>query len=84
MQLIDATRFWQKMRKSLGSKRVYMTDAQIEEVVKAYAGNVDQADLRQRVRRDRPENGNGAIRRRRNRHASSRRSLTASSSATGR
>jgi type I restriction enzyme M protein len=43
VQLIDATRMYAKMKKSLGNKRVYMTDAQIEEVVKAYAGNVDQA-----------------------------------------
>jgi len=43
VQLIDATRMYAKMKRSLGNKRVYMTDAQIEEVVKAYAGNVDQA-----------------------------------------
>ena len=43
VQLIDATRMYAKMKKSLGNKRVYMTDAQIEEVVKAYAGNVDKA-----------------------------------------
>jgi type I restriction enzyme M protein len=42
VQLIDATRMYAKMKKSLGNKRVYMTDAQIAEVVKAYAGNVDQ------------------------------------------
>jgi len=38
VQLIDATRMYAKMKKSLGNKRVYMTDAQIAEVVKAYAG----------------------------------------------
>jgi type I restriction enzyme M protein len=37
VQLIDATRMYAKMKKSLGNKRVYMTDAQIAEVVKAYA-----------------------------------------------
>jgi type I restriction enzyme M protein len=43
VQLIDATRMYAKMKKSLGDKRVYMTEPQIEEVVKAYAGNIDQA-----------------------------------------
>lgn len=43
VQLIDATRMYAKMKKSLGSKRVYITDAQIEEIVKVYAANVDQA-----------------------------------------
>jgi type I restriction enzyme M protein len=43
VQLIDATRMYAKMKKSLGNKRVYITDAQIDEIVKAYAGNSDQA-----------------------------------------
>jgi type I restriction enzyme M protein len=43
VQLIDATRMYAKMKKSLGNKRAYITDAQIEEIVKVYAGNVDQA-----------------------------------------
>lgn len=38
VQLIDATRMYAKMKKSLGNKRVYMTDAQIAEVVRVYAG----------------------------------------------
>ena len=46
MQLIDATRICAKMRKSLGSKRVYMTDEQIAEIVKVYADNGDRGDLR--------------------------------------
>lgn len=37
MQLIDATRMYSKMKKSLGNKRVYMTDEQIAEVVGVYA-----------------------------------------------
>jgi type I restriction enzyme M protein len=41
VQLIDATRMYAKMKKSLGNKRVLMTDEQISEVVMAYAGNVD-------------------------------------------
>ncbi|UOB05137.1 class I SAM-dependent DNA methyltransferase [[Acidovorax] ebreus] len=37
VQLIDATRMYAKMKKSLGNKRVYMTDEQIAEVVGVYA-----------------------------------------------
>lgn len=37
VQLIDATRMYSKMKKSLGNKRVYMTDEQIAEVVGVYA-----------------------------------------------
>ena len=37
VQLIDATRMYAKMKKSLGNKRVLMTDEQIGEVVKAYS-----------------------------------------------
>jgi len=37
VQLIDATRMYAKMKKSLGNKRVYMTDEQIAEVVNVYA-----------------------------------------------
>lgn len=60
VQLIDATRMYAKMKKSLGNKRVYMTDAQIEEVVKAYAGNVDQATfVNEFVETVKNGNGNG-------------------------
>ena len=38
VQLIDASGFWQKMRKSLGSKRREMTDADIETVVRLFGG----------------------------------------------
>lgn len=37
VQLIDATRMYRKMPKSLGNKRVLITDEQIEEIVQAYA-----------------------------------------------
>lgn len=37
VQLIDATRMYAKMKKSLGSKRVQITDEQIAEIVQAYA-----------------------------------------------
>jgi type I restriction enzyme M protein len=60
VQLIDATRMYAKMKKSLGNKRVYMTDAQIEEVVKAYAGNIDQATFANEfVEAAKNGNGNG-------------------------
>lgn len=60
VQLIDATRMYAKMKKSLGNKRVYMTDAQIEEIVKVYAGNVDQASFANEfVEAAKNGNGNG-------------------------
>jgi len=37
VQLIDATRMYAKMQKSLGSKRVRIGEEQIEEIVKAYS-----------------------------------------------
>jgi len=40
VQLIDATRMYSKMKKSLGDKRVYMTDEQIAEVVNVYSKGV--------------------------------------------
>ena len=43
VQLIDATRMYAKMKKSLGNKRVMMTDEQIAEIVKTYSGNVKDA-----------------------------------------
>lgn len=43
VQLIDATRMYAKMKKSLGNKRVYMTEEQVAEVVKVYSGAIDQA-----------------------------------------
>lgn len=41
VQLIDATRMYAKMKKSLGNKRVFMTPEQIGEVVRVYATNSD-------------------------------------------
>ena len=49
VQLIDATRMYAKMKKSLGNKRVYMTDDQIAEIVKVYAGNVKDATFQNEV-----------------------------------
>ncbi len=38
VQLIDASSMWRKMRKSLGSKRKEMSDAQIDTVTKLFGG----------------------------------------------
>ena len=38
MQLIDASSFWRKMRKSLGSKRKEMSDEHIAEVTRLFGG----------------------------------------------
>ncbi|ANH71022.1 class I SAM-dependent DNA methyltransferase [Mitsuaria sp. 7] len=44
VQLIDASSFWQKMRKSLGSKRKEMSDAHIETVTRLF-GSFIEAEL---------------------------------------
>ena len=41
VQLINATGFFQKMRKSRGSKRNYITDEQISEITAIYTGFTD-------------------------------------------
>jgi type I restriction enzyme M protein len=41
VQLIDASSFWQKMRKSLGSKRKQMSDDQIAEVTQLFGAFVE-------------------------------------------
>jgi type I restriction enzyme M protein len=46
VQLIDATRMYAKMKKSLGSKRVYLTDGQISEIVSTYAGNLKDTSFK--------------------------------------
>ncbi len=43
MQLIDASGFWQKMRKSLGSKRKELSDAHIAEITRLF-GQFIEAD----------------------------------------
>jgi type I restriction enzyme M protein len=43
VQLIDATRMYGKMKKSLGSKRVEITDKQIAEIISVYAGFKQEA-----------------------------------------
>ena len=41
VQLIDGSHLWQKMRKSLGSKRRMMSEEQIAEVARLFAANAD-------------------------------------------
>jgi type I restriction enzyme M protein len=41
VQLIDASGFWQKMRKSLGSKRKELADEHIEEVTRIFGGFIE-------------------------------------------
>jgi type I restriction enzyme M protein len=43
VQLIDASSFWQKMRKSLGSKRKELGPEHIEEITRLF-GNFEQAE----------------------------------------
>lgn len=43
VQLIDATRMYAKMSKSLGNKRVRITEEQIAEIVNVYSGGVKDA-----------------------------------------
>lgn len=43
VQLIDATRMYAKMPKSLGNKRVRITEEQIAEIVNVYSGGVEDA-----------------------------------------
>ena len=47
VQLIDATRMYAKMKKSLGSKRAYLTEAQIAEIVQVYGAGEEGAAFTQ-------------------------------------
>jgi type I restriction enzyme M protein len=49
VQLIDATRMYAKMKKSLGNKRVLLTDEQIAEIVQVYAGDVKDATFKNEI-----------------------------------
>ena len=44
VQLIDASGMWQKMRKSLGSKRKELSDAHIERITRLFGDFVEAAD----------------------------------------
>ena len=58
VQLIDATRMYAKMKKSLGNKRAYLTEAQIAEIVKVYGDGQEGATFTGEYR-DSKTNGNG-------------------------
>ena len=44
VQLIDASNFWQKMRKSLGSKRKELSDDHITEITRLFGHNIEASD----------------------------------------
>jgi len=58
VQLIDATRMYAKMKKSLGNKRVYLTDEQIAEIAKVYSGMEEEATFSLEYKESKG-NGNG-------------------------
>ena len=62
VQLIDATRMYAKMKKSLGNKRVLMTDEQIAEIVRAYSGFVDQGTFENEFKESKGNGGGEAAR----------------------
>jgi len=57
IQLIDATRMYAKMQKSLGNKRVYLTDEQIDEIVRVYSKGKEGATFKHEFQE--PVKGNG-------------------------
>ncbi len=59
VQLIDATRMYAKMKKSLGNKRVLITDEQIEEIVKVYKERAANATFEQEYRESAKNGGKG-------------------------
>lgn len=60
VQLIDATRMYAKMKKSLGSKRVFITDAQIDEIVAVYGARAQKATFVNEFKEPVKAAGNGA------------------------
>jgi len=51
LQLIDASGFWQKMRKSLGSKRKELSDAHIAEITRLFGQFVEAKDGKKPISR---------------------------------
>jgi type I restriction enzyme M protein len=45
VQLIDASAFWEKMRKSLGSKRKQLSDAHIDTITRLFGGFVEADEV---------------------------------------
>jgi type I restriction enzyme M protein len=61
VQLIDATRMYAKMKKSLGNKRVLISEEQIAEIVKVYADGTKDATFATEFKEPvRPNGGGGA------------------------
>jgi len=52
LQLIDASSFWQKMRKSLGSKRKEMSDEHIAEITRLFGDCIEASVGRASARQD--------------------------------
>ena len=59
VQLIDATRMYAKMKKSLGNKRVYLTDEQIDDIVAVYAAMAKDATFAHEYQEPAKPAGNG-------------------------
>lgn len=51
VQLIDASSFWQKMRKSLGSKRKELSDSHIEEITRLFGDFREYSDGKKPISR---------------------------------
>jgi type I restriction enzyme M protein len=51
LQLIDASGFWQKMRKSLGSKRKELSDEHIEEITRLFGNFVEKTNGKKPISR---------------------------------
>jgi len=51
LQLIDASGFWQKMRKSLGSKRKELSDAHIAEITRLFGQFIEAKDGKKPISR---------------------------------
>jgi len=51
VQLIDASGFWQKMRKSLGSKRKELSDDHITEITRLFGHNIEYSEGKKPISR---------------------------------
>ena len=51
VQLIDASGFWQKMRKSLGSKRKELSDDHIAEITRLFGHNIEASEGKKPISR---------------------------------
>ena len=51
VQLIDASGFWQKMRKSLGSKRKELSDDHITEITRLFGHNIEASEGKKPISR---------------------------------